>query len=218
MALRFQVCDFAEGKTIDDWIEKLYLEGGGGGQACESYEMLAHFYEKNARFTHPKAKESKPFFFIIGDEAPYPNVDADNASRNFGGHMQSDIPTKKVFEQVRDKYAFKHIHVPYKDSDVDAQVESEWKRSIGDDFIRVKEPKAVVDVILGVVAITSGARTLEQYQQDMRDRGQTETRIKNVTAALKGIVPEVKKKSKASNTQSKKSQGTKKGRGKGQRL
>jgi len=32
-------------------------------------------------------------------------------------------------------------------------------------------PKACIDVILGVIAITSGSRTLDTYVDDMRERG-----------------------------------------------
>jgi len=46
-------------------------------------------------------------------------------------------------------------------------------------------PKAVIDVILGIIAIAGGSRTLKTYVDDMRARGQDEDRIKEVTAALK---------------------------------
>lgn len=39
-------------------------------------------------------------------------------------------------------------------------------------------------MILGAIALTSGVRTLETYVRDMRDRGQDEERIKEVTFAL----------------------------------
>jgi hypothetical protein len=181
----FQICDFAEGKKIDKWIEKLFLEGGGGGQQAESYETLAYYYANKTRFTHPTAE--KPFFFIIGDEAPYPTVTAESIKQHFGGKAQGDVPTKEVFDQIREKFNFKHIHVPYGNSEFDKEIQHTWKKCIDDDLVKVSEPKAVVDVVLGTVAILSGKRTLEEYEQDMRARGQTEERIKNVLAALKGL-------------------------------
>ena len=41
----------------------------------------------------------------------------------------------------------------------------------------MKTPKACVDVMLGAIALTSGARTLEDYVKDMKERGQDEERI-----------------------------------------
>lgn len=205
----FQICDFETGKKLDKWIEKMYLEGGGGGQQTESYESVAYFYANKVRFTHPKAGEEKPFFFIIGDEAPYPELSADDIKEHFGGKVQSDISTKEIFETVKDKYNFKHIHVPYQPSAVyENMIEREWKKVIGEDLLKVSEPKAVVDVLLGAIAISTGKRTLKEYEQDMRDRGQTADRIRNVHAALKGLASNEEDDKKASP----------KGRGKSQRL
>jgi hypothetical protein len=48
-------------------------------------------------------------------------------------------------------------------------------------------PKAIIDIMLGAISITSGQRTLETYIEDMKERGQTEKRIQEVTAALKNL-------------------------------
>lgn len=211
----FQVCNFAQGTDIDDWISKLYLEEGGGGQLSESYEMLAYFYANNVRFTHPKA--DKPFFFMIGDEAPYPELSAEDIREHFGDRVQGDVQTTKVFEQVAKKYHFKHLHVPYGGggrSSSDQAIEREWRKCIGEDYIKVSEPKSVVDVILGIVAILKKARTIDEYQEDMHTRGQTKARIENVTAALRGV----KLEDDGQRSTPAKEDGTKKGRGKTTRL
>jgi len=51
--------------------------------------------------------------------------------------------------------------------------------------LRKKNAKAVVDTVLGAIAITAGKRDLQGYIGDMRNRGQDEDRIAEVTAALK---------------------------------
>ncbi len=37
--------EFGQGKEIDQLISKVWLEGGGGGNQIESYELAAYFYE-----------------------------------------------------------------------------------------------------------------------------------------------------------------------------
>jgi len=38
-----QIGEFAKGLEIDSWLEKIVLEGGGGGQQTESYELMAYY-------------------------------------------------------------------------------------------------------------------------------------------------------------------------------
>lgn len=39
-----QISDFGQGKEIDEKVSKIWLEGGGGGNEHESYELAAFFY------------------------------------------------------------------------------------------------------------------------------------------------------------------------------
>jgi hypothetical protein len=41
----------------------------------------------------------------------------------------------------------------------------------------LEDAKAVVDVMLGAIALTAQSRTLEEYVEDMQERGQGEERI-----------------------------------------
>ena len=59
-----QVSEFGQGKEIDQLISKMYLEGGGGGNTEESYELSAYFYTHQVGFTNANC----PYFFLTGDE------------------------------------------------------------------------------------------------------------------------------------------------------
>ena len=60
-----QVTRFGQGKEIDELISKMWLEGGGGGNQHESYELAAYFYNHYSVIE----KADMPFFFVTGDEA-----------------------------------------------------------------------------------------------------------------------------------------------------
>ena len=61
-----QVRPFTSGTDLKSQLEELVIEGGGGGQACESYELAALYYSRNVGM--PNA--IKPIFVYIGDEPP----------------------------------------------------------------------------------------------------------------------------------------------------
>lgn len=172
-----QVCDFARGTDLDGWLKKLYLEGGGGGTMQESYELAAALYAKTS-FT---AKDAEPIFFFIGDEGFYKRVAAHVAERVLGvdGSIDGDDAMKKLCE----KFEVFLVHKVYGGND-DA-ITAQWAEAIGRErILKLDDAKAVVDVMLGAIAIISSARDLDGYVVDMEGRDQTKDRIKKVKAAL----------------------------------
>jgi hypothetical protein len=194
-----QVCDFAKGKELDKWLKKIFLEGNGGGQTMESYELMALYYLRHANFIHPKA--GKPFLFFIGDEAFYDRVKKGQAKQHLGDDLSADeLASKKIFEDLREKYHVFMLHVPYSsraqsgakagvvvssEPETDRRIAAKWKEIFREDFLVVKEPKAIVDVILGCIALVGETRSLNGYLDDMRGRQQTEDRVATVEEALK---------------------------------
>ena len=94
-----QVCNFAKGIELDSWIEKLVLEGGGGGQHKESYELAAYYLLKCTKFR----KDSHPIIFFIGDERPYPTVKPFQSQEVLGIECYENVePFKLLREKVND--------------------------------------------------------------------------------------------------------------------
>ena len=60
----------AKGIEIDSHLEKLVLEGGGGGNQNESYEIMAHYLNNYCEFR----SDAKPIIFFIADESAEKNV------------------------------------------------------------------------------------------------------------------------------------------------
>ena len=91
-----QVAEFAKGIELDSWLEKFVLEGCGGGQVKESYELMAYYLYKNTKFS----PGSNPIIFFIGDEKPYPSVNKSQAQK-FG--IECPEGCANPFELLRKK-------------------------------------------------------------------------------------------------------------------
>jgi len=60
-----------------------------------------------------------------------------------------------------------------------------WVSWVGEDHIlNLPDAKAVVDIVLGAIAITSGSRNWESYLHDLQERGQSNERINLVSNSL----------------------------------
>ncbi len=175
-----QVGDFAKGIELDSWLEKVVLEGGGGLIGEESYELAAYYLLKNMKFK----KGAKPIIFFIGDEKPYPSVSRTEAEK-FGIEYEEDVnPFIELRKKVDDNVFVLLNKLCGKSFRSDFT--SCWQKLLAPQHvIKINEEKSIVDLMLGIISMVSSMRTLDTYKEDMEERGQTKTRIANVSESLK---------------------------------
>jgi hypothetical protein len=177
-----QVCDFAQGQAIDDQIAKIYLEGGGGGQRKESYELMAYYFNEHCDIS----KAELPFLFLLEDEGIYPRLNRRQVEGLIGDELTQEITSEEAFKKLSEKFNFFVLHKRYENGD-DRAICSEWRALIGERFIELKDPKACIDDMLGIIAMISQARDIDSYAIDMANRGQDTARISEVTKSLSSL-------------------------------
>lgn len=175
-----QIGSPSKGLEIDSWLEKIVLEGGGGGNVTESYELMAHYLLNNTEFR----SDATPFLFFIADEKPYDYVSKDEASR-IGCPIERDYsPWSKLNEKFNDNvYVMlnKYCGNSFRNDITDA-----WKNILPSEHtVRIPEEKAIIDLLLGIIALRT--KELEIYALDMKTRGQTINRIEGVISSLKAL-------------------------------
>lgn len=176
-----QIGEFVKIRELDTWLKRLWLEGGGGGQDVESYEMHAYFAAR--MIDMPNA--TLPFCVFTGDEGFRETLNAADLNEHFGGEHRT-VSAKTVFTELREKFKDNVylIHRAYTSGD-DAAVVRQWEGVLGAErVVRLGEDTAIADVTLGLFALRSGKRTLDQYLEDMRRRGQDESRVRSVRDSL----------------------------------
>lgn len=200
-----QMADFSALRNLDRHFKKIYFEGAGGAQHVESYEVAAYFYAYLCEF--PKAEV--PICLITGDEGFREELFAADLTEHFGG-THKDTSAAKVFKDLIEKFKGNVflIHRYYEGRFSDADIVRQWTKVLGEQRV-IRMPRgtegdlAIGDITLGVYAVVSGARTLEQYLEDMRTRPldlgegvkyepQSPERIRQVAEALsplKGFTP-----------------------------
>lgn len=120
-----QVGQFEADNRLDDVLSKIWIEEGGGGTGQESYELAAYFYARHSKLESLK-NGKKGFFFFLGDEGFYPQVNPAHLQNVLGRQTATPIPSADIFEELKQKY---HVFFVYpqksmveRQQDIDAEI------------------------------------------------------------------------------------------------
>lgn len=182
-----QVRKFTSGKNLEKTLKELVIEGNGGGQQCESYDLAALYYARNVEM--PNAV--KPITIFIGDEGLYDFVNPDQAKTLMGISLEEKLSTKAVFEELKRKSAVYLISKPYgsgsgSDSDPTTRgIQAQWASYLGADHIAMlPEAARVVDVVFGILAKETGR--IDYFRKELTER-QKPDQVKTVLKTLHTI-------------------------------
>jgi hypothetical protein len=160
-----QIRPFAKGEKMKTRLHELLIEKGGGGQAMESYELMAVYCARKVKM--PKA--TLPICIFIGDEAPYPAVKRSQASDFFGIKLEEDMPTEKVFTELKRKFAVYIIRAPYQESSDESKIHRKWCDLLGEDRVSLlPDSNRVLDVIFGILARETGR--IDYFRDELEER------------------------------------------------
>ncbi len=181
-----QVTDFASGKELDLNIKTLYPEGGGGGQARETYELIAYFYARHCNLVDP-LDHPRPLFIFVGDEGFYAKVNREHVRTYISTEdkLRSDLISEDVFNALKQKFNVYMLRILYGSPEDEKDIDNKWRKVLGDKHVLImQDPKRIVDTIIGIVAtIVDG---FDAFKQRIEVR-QTPEQVAQVYSSLDGI-------------------------------
>lgn len=179
-----QITDFAKGFELDKNIKTLYPEGGGGGQARETYELIAYYYLKRCEMPNT-LQTVRPMLIIIGDEGYYSKVNRSHIINYIGDPPKTDLISDEVFEELRKKFDVYILRIEYSSPSEEKEINRLWIEALGKErVIMMKDPRRVVDTILGLIA--ANVDTFDQFKERIEVR-QTPEQVKEVYSTLDGL-------------------------------
>lgn len=184
-----QVGQFESDTTMDDQLRNVWLEGGGGGQKTESYELAAHFITHHTDTDAWNRRGKKGYLFVIGDEMSKPTLRARVLRDVLGGtyaEQATDIPTEQVWAAVQEKWEVFYIlprQTAYYD---DPQVNQHWRDLLGERFLKLEDPDAVCDLIALTIGMFEDTIDLDEGLDDLVAIGSTHGQAVSKALAMVG--------------------------------
>lgn len=161
-----QMGAFESDNRIDRQLEAMYLEGGGGGGAHETYELAAYFLARHTHLEPYVGQGRKGYVFFIGDEMPYDMVRRGQVRDLIGDDLQADIPTEEIFRELQEKFEVFYLFQA-QGSYQENQILPKWRKLLGERALVLDDPDAVCEFIAGVLGMLEAGLDVDDVEDDL---------------------------------------------------
>ena len=166
-----QIGQFESDNRMDDDLGKIVLEGGGGGQKTESYELALYFMARHTAIDCHEKRGKRGYLFLIGDEMAYGRVKQKEVRGLIGDGLQADLPLPGLIAEVTRTWDTYYI-LPAGASYVgDSEVLTFWRGLLGQNVIELADLDAVCETIALTVGLGEDAVSLDEGLADLSDLG-----------------------------------------------
>ena len=182
-----QIGQFESGNEIENDLNHLFLEGGGGGQQMESYELALYFLARKTSMDCFEKRGKKGYAFIIGDEMPYAKVNRREVRRVFGDTLQSDIPLRQILAEAEEKFEVYSILPNLTAYYNDRKIIKCWRKLLGQRALKLEDPKAISELIASTIGLAEQSISFDDLEDKLQSEGTSEAAAKAVSKALQEV-------------------------------
>lgn len=168
-----QVTQFEADIRIIKQLTDLYLEGGGGGNNGESYNLLWYFAAKHTQTDCYEKRGKKGFLFSIGDDQCHPQLSADEIKRVFSDDVSYPLSNEELIRMAEKKFHLYHICIET-DGAYNAEAVLKWQQLMPGrtTVIQKKDIRYLADLILAIIRVGAGMtpnESLKMIDQDIAE-------------------------------------------------
>lgn len=166
-----QVTQFESDIRMVSQLTDLWLEGGGGGNGGESYNLLWYFAARHTQTDCYEKRRAKGYLFTIGDDACHEGLRPAEIRRAFGDTVEYPLSNAELLRMAAEKYEVFHIHIETGGSRSD-QVFADWQRLLPGHCTRITRSKigSLAELIPAAIAVAAGFAPNEVLKEmDQRD-------------------------------------------------
>lgn len=179
----FQIGQFeSDGRKMDHWLTKIHLEGKGGGNGGESYDLAIYAAARHTVMDCYEKRGRKGYLFVTGDEPHLGRCKASVVKRVFGTDIGTDIPMAKLVTEAGKKF---HIFFLIPDQQRRTNCERPWRDVLGDNVICMEDPKDTCAVMATLIGLTEGRLAdLDAAAKKLEELGRSATQVGRIIRAV----------------------------------
>ena len=189
-----QVSQFEADDRIITQLTDIYLEGRGGGNNFESYNLPWYFAANHTSIDCFEKRGKKGFLFTVGDEYPPADLTRANIERVTGDKIQTDrLTNEDLLTMVSRMYHVFHVIVEEGScarGNVSG-VTNAWKNVLGQNVLNLSDYRRLSEVIVSAIQVVEGEKKADVIKSWSGDTALVVSKALNgltTTSAAKGGV------------------------------
>jgi hypothetical protein len=158
-AAPLQVTQFEADIRIAEQLGQIWLEKGGGGNSCESYDLPWYFAAMHTSIDCFERRGKKGYLFTVGDEEPPAGLTRAQIARVTGDTVRQDLSAPALLAMANRMYHVFHViveegsharaHLP--------RVIDGWTALLGQRVLRLSDHRRLAEVIVSAIQVHEGA-------------------------------------------------------------
>lgn len=152
-AAPIQASQFESDIRIAEQLDKIYFEGGGGGNSFESYTAAWYFGLRHTDLDCWK-RGKKGVIITMGDEPMNPYLPGRRLAEVTGDTVQGDIETNSLYDETIEKFDIYHLAVNDDHNSYRyyaSQIKSSFGKYLDDDHFNVVTLNNIASAIVDIV-------------------------------------------------------------------
>lgn len=178
-----QVSQFEADNRIVEQLTQIYVEGGGGGNTFESYNLPWFFAGEHVAHDSIEKRSKRGYLFTVGDEEAPHDLTRDQVREITGDDLERHLSTAEMLAMAQRLFDVYHIVIEEGDyaSKNRARVMSSWNGLLGQHVIPLSNHKALAETIVSAIEVAEGVSATDSA---MRWGGSKATAIHNAVKHL----------------------------------
>lgn len=156
-------------ELLDKWLKTIWLEGMGGGNGGESYQLAWCFAAHHTDTDHFKKRGKKGILITIGDEPVHKSLTRDEYKQLFGNYPEVDQTTSKILKDTQEVWDVYHINLmDY--SGMRSMTKRCWEELLGDHVINTEDGEGndIPEIIAGIILKSVGTGWTKPEKKEVK--------------------------------------------------
>ncbi len=156
-----QASQFEADDKIITQLTDIYLEGRGGGNNWESYNLPWYFAANHTSIDCFEKRGKKGYLFTVGDEFPAHDLTLAQIDKVIGDKLQTDsLSNEELLTMVSRMYHVFHVIVEEGSCarSNGSAVTNAWKKVLGQNVLNLSDYRRLSEVIVSAIQVVEGAK------------------------------------------------------------